>query len=212
MLTVSHIGCERGHRALFAPASFSLSPGQALHLQGDNGVGKTSLLRILCGLSPASSGEVRWQGRLVREVPREFRQALFYLGHALSLKDNLNAVENLVGDAAVSGQSLSQQQALAALQRMGLQGRERLPVRVMSQGQKRRVALARLLVTPAPLWVLDEPFVALDPRAVDQLRAVLGAHVARGGMVLLTSHQPVSLLDEQAHEVAVPHHRLEMAR
>ena len=209
MLTVSQITCERGHRPLFAPASFSLAPGQALHLQGDNGVGKTSLLRIVCGLSPAVSGEVRWQGRLVRDVATEFRAALFYLGHALSLKENLNALENLMADAAVRGHDLSAAQAQAALRRIGLRGREALPVRVMSQGQKRRVALARLMVSTANLWVLDEPFVALDLQAVDQLRRVLGQHVAAGGMLLLTSHQPVSLLDAQGHEVAVAQHRLE---
>jgi heme exporter protein A len=209
MLTVSQITCERGHRPLFAPASFSLARGQALHLQGDNGVGKTSLLRIVCGLSPAVSGEVRWQGRLVRDVATEFRAALFYLGHALSLKENLNALENLMADAAVRGHDLSAAQAQAALRRIGLRGREALPVRVMSQGQKRRVALARLMISTANLWVLDEPFVALDPQAVDQLRRVLGQHVAAGGMLLLTSHQPVSLLDAQGHEVAVAQHRLE---
>ena len=209
MLTVSQITCERGHRPLFAPASFSLARGQALHLQGDNGVGKTSLLRIVCGLSPAVSGEVRWQGRLVRDVATEFRAALFYLGHALSLKENLNALENLMADAAVRGHDLSAAQAQAALRRIGLRGREALPVRVMSQGQKRRVALARLMVSTANLWVLDEPFVALDPHAIDQLRSVLGQHVAAGGMLLLTSHQPVSLLDAQGHEVAVAQHRLE---
>ena len=209
MLTVSQITCERGHRPLFAPASFSLAPGQALHLQGDNGVGKTSLLRIVCGLSPAVSGEVRWQGRLVRDVATEFRAALFYLGHALSLKENLNALENLMADAAVRGHDLSAAEAQAALRRIGLRGREALPVRVMSQGQKRRVALARLMVSTANLWVLDEPFVALDPQAVDQLRHVLGQQVAAGGMLLLTSHQPVSLLDAQGHEVAVAQHRLE---
>jgi len=209
MLTVSQITCERGHRPLFAPASFSLAPGQALHLQGDNGVGKTSLLRIVCGLSPAVSGEVRWHGRWVRDVATEFRAALFYLGHALSLKENLNALENLMADAAVRGHDLSVAEAQAALRCIGLRGREALPVRVMSQGQKRRVALARLMVSTANLWVLDEPFVALDPQAVDQLRRVLGQHVAAGGMLLLTSHQPVSLLDAQGHEVAVAQHRLE---
>ena len=209
MLTVSQITCERGHRPLFAPASFSLAPGQALHLQGDNGVGKTSLLRIVCGLSPAVSGEVRWQGRLVRDVATEFRAALFYLGHALSLKENLNALENLMADAAVRGHDLSVAEAQAALRRVGLRGREALPVRVMSQGQKRRVALARLMVSTANLWVLDEPFVALDPQAVDQLRRVLGQHVAAGGMLLLTRHQRVRLLGAQGHEVAVAQHRLE---
>ena len=210
MLQVSQLSCLRGHRPLFAPASFELAAGQALHLLGDNGVGKTSLLRIVCGLSPAHEGEVRWQGQPIREAASAFRRALFYLGHGLSLKEELSAVENLMSDAAVAGRSLNAAQAKDALARMGLRGREHLPLRVMSQGQKRRVALARLLVTQAPLWVLDEPFVALDARAVDHLRAIIGAHVAAGGMALFTSHQSVDLLvNGQAQAVAT--HRLELA-
>ena len=211
MLTVRHITCIRGHRPLFAPASFELAPGQALHLQGDNGVGKTTLLRVICGLSPAHSGEVLWQGQPVQSVAAAFRQSLFYLGHALSLKEELSALENLRADAAIAGRTLGETEALQALREMGLRGREHLPVRVMSQGQKRRVALARLLSSQAPLWVLDEPLVALDVRALEQLRQVLARHVAAGGMLLLTSHQSLSLdLPEQA----VPLHslRLEVTR
>ena len=210
MLTVSQITCVRGHRPLFAPANFTLSPGQALHLLGDNGVGKTSLLRIVCGLSPAHSGQVSWGDQPITEVKPAFHRALFYLGHGLSLKEELTATENLVADAAVAGRVLSPAQALEALAHMGLKGREHLPLRVMSQGQKRRVALARLLVSQATLWVLDEPFVALDTRAVDHLRGILGAHVDAGGMVLFTSHQAVSL-SLRGQDQAVPHYRLELA-
>ena len=211
MLTVRDITCVRGHRPLFAPASFELAAGQALHLQGDNGVGKTSLLRVICGLSPAHTGEVCWQGQPVREVASAFRQSLFYLGHALSLKEELSALENLVLDAAIAGRRLDTAHALAALQGLGLQGREHLPVRVMSQGQKRRVALARLSVSAATLWVLDEPLVALDGRALEQLRQRLARHVIEGGMLLLTSHQPLSLdLPEQS--VPLRTLRLEGAR
>ena len=211
MLTVRDITCVRGHRPLFAPASFELAAGQALHLQGDNGVGKTSLLRVICGLSPAHTGEVCWQGQPVREVASAFRQSLFYLGHALSLKEELSALENLVLDAAIAGRRLDTAHALAALRGLGLQGREHLPVRVMSQGQKRRVALARLSVSAATLWVLDEPLVALDGRALEQLRQRLARHVLEGGMLLLTSHQPLSLdLPEQS--VPLRTLRLEGAR
>jgi heme exporter protein A len=210
MLTVSQITCVRGHRPLFAPADFTLAPGQALHLLGDNGVGKTSLLRIVCGLSPAHSGQVLWGGQPIAEVASAFHRALFYLGHGLSLKEELTATENLVADAAVAGRVLPAMQALDALARMGLKGREYLPLRVMSQGQKRRVALARLLVSQAQLWVLDEPFVALDTRAVDHLRGILGTHVAEGGMVLFTSHQSVSL-SARGQDQTVPNYRLELA-
>jgi heme exporter protein A len=193
---------------LFADVSFELQPGHALHLEGDNGVGKTSLLRMVCGLSPADAGEVRWQGERVQDSASAFRSALFYLGHGLSLKEELSALENLLSDAAVAGRALTTAQALHALARMGLRGREHLPLRVMSQGQKRRTALARLLASQATLWVLDEPFVALDTRAVDGLRTVLADHVAQGGMVLFTSHQAVILTTTNGVLVPVQHYRL----
>ena len=209
MLTVSHLSCSRGNKPLFADVSFELQPGQALHLEGDNGVGKTSLLRMVCGLSAADAGEVRWQGQRIQDSAAAFRSALFYLGHGLSLKEELSALENLLSDAAVAGRALTAAQAMQALARMGLRGREHLPLRVMSQGQKRRTALARLLASQAPLWVLDEPFVALDARAVDGLRGLLADHVAQGGMVLFTSHQPVSLTTTDGTTVAVQHYRLQ---
>jgi heme exporter protein A len=208
MLSVSQLSCSRGNKPLFAEVNFALSAGQALHLEGDNGVGKTSLLRIVCGLSPADAGEVRWQGQRIQDDPASYRAALFYLGHGLSLKEELTALENLLSDAAVAGRSLTQLQALSALARMGLRGREHLPLRVMSQGQKRRTALARLLASQSPLWVLDEPFVALDTKAVDGLRGLMAEHVANGGMVLFTSHQPVTLACADGRVVEVQSYRL----
>jgi heme exporter protein A len=208
MLRVSHLSCSRGNKPLFADVSFELKAGQALHLEGDNGVGKTSLLRIVCGLSPADVGEVCWHDQLIQHNAAAFRSSLFYLGHGLSLKEELTALENLMSDAAVSGRTLSEPQALVALARMGLRGREHLPLRVMSQGQKRRTALARLLASQAPLWVLDEPFVALDVKAVDGLRGLLAEHVANGGMVLFTSHQPVALTTTNGTSVDVQTYRL----
>ena len=193
MLRVSHLSCSRGNKPLFADVSFALQAGQALHLEGDNGVGKTSLLRIICGLSSADAGEVCWHEQVIQKNATAFRSSLFYLGHGLSLKEELTALENLMSDAAVSGRQLSEAQALVALARMGLRGREHLPLRVMSQGQKRRTALARLLASQAPLWVLDEPFVALDAQALDLLCGVLANHVAAGGLLLFTSHQKVHL-------------------
>ncbi len=208
MLRVSHLSCSRGNKPLFADISFELKAGQALHLEGDNGVGKTSLLRIVCGLSPADAGEVCWQDKTIQENAAAFRSSLFYLGHGLSLKEELTALETLMSDAAVSGRTLSVSQALVALARMGLRGREHLPLRVMSQGQKRRTALARLLASQAPLWVLDEPFVALDVKAMDGLRGLLAEHVAHGGMVLFTSHQPVALTSAKGASVDVQTYRL----
>ena len=207
MLTISNISCVRGHKPLFAPVSFSLKPAQALHLEGDNGIGKTSLLRIICGLSPTDAGEVLWNGlALNRQHPEgmeAFRAALCYMGHNLSLKDELTAVENLMFDAQVAGRSLSYDRALDALQKMGLNNRAHLPLRVLSQGQKRRTALARLSVTDAKLWVLDEPFVALDTQSLDNLRELLANHVQQGGMLLYTSHQSVELSQSNGHVIDV---------
>lgn len=211
MLTLSDLSCSRGHKPLFAPVNLTLQAGQALHLEGDNGVGKTSVLRIVCGLSPADAGEVRWMGHNTRDDAQAFRAALFYLGHTLSLKEELSALENVLSDAAVAGRALAPEQAMAALARMGLRGREHLPLRVMSQGQKRRTALARLWTSPATLWVLDEPFVALDVAAIDALRARMATHVAQGGMVLFTSHQAVGLSDAAGQALEVRRYRLESA-
>ena len=192
MLTVANLACVRGERRLFEGVSFTLEPGQWLHLEGENGAGKTSLLRIVCGLLHREEGEIRWNGQPVGEVGDEYRADLLYLGHAGAIKEDLTALENLRIGAALGGHSLDETTALAALRRLGLKGREDLPARFLSQGQKRRVALSRLLTSRAKLWVLDEPFVALDVRAVDMLCAIIAEHLRGGGMALFTSHQAVS--------------------
>jgi heme exporter protein A len=191
-LQVIALSCERGGRPLFAPQSFSLDAGEAMHLEGDNGVGKTSLLRMVCGLAPAASGEVRWGGKDIADERQAFMRDLLYLGHNLGLKDDLSALENLHTASVLAGQSVSREQALQALQALGLGSRAHLPLRVLSQGQKRRVALARLQLSQARLWVLDEPFVALDGVAMQALQQVLQAHVQDGGLLLFTSHQLVN--------------------
>jgi len=193
MFSVSNLSCSKGDKRLFSGVSFTLQPGQWLHLEGDNGVGKTSLLRLACGLSALEDGEITWNNQAVSKDPQTFRANLAYLGHQLALKDDLSPLENLQTDAAIVGRQLTASDAKQALAQMGLRGRENLPVRVLSQGQKRRTALARLLVSSAKLWVLDEPFVALDTMAQNALSEVINAHLAKQGMVLLTSHQAVSL-------------------
>jgi heme exporter protein A len=193
MFSVSNLSCSKGDKRLFSGVSFTLQPGQWLHLEGDNGVGKTSLLRLACGLSALEDGEITWNHQAVSKDPQTFRANLAYLGHQLALKDDLSPLENLQTDAAIVGRQLTASDAKQALAQMGLRGRENLPVRVLSQGQKRRTALARLLVSSAKLWVLDEPFVALDTMAQNALSEVINAHLAKQGMVLLTSHQAVSL-------------------
>jgi heme exporter protein A len=193
MFSVSNLSCSRGDKRLFSGVSFTLEPGQWLHLEGDNGVGKTSLLRILCGLSALEDGEISWKNQSVAQNPDDFRKDLAYLGHQLALKEDLTPLENLRVSSAISGQELSLPEAMSALAKMGLRGREQLPVRVLSQGQKRRTALARLLSSRAKLWILDEPFVALDLAAQEVLSGVINAHLHHQGMVLLTSHQAVAL-------------------
>ncbi len=211
MLSVHNLSCQRGDKPLFEGVSFRLQAAQALHIEGENGVGKTSLLRIICGLSAPDAGQVHWQDQPTAQAGEAFRSNLLYLGHHLALKEDLSAFENLQTDAAVAGRSLSQVQVLKALALMGLRGREHLPVRVMSQGQKRRTALARLCVSQAALWVLDEPFVALDAQALDLLRGLLAKHVAEGGMLLFTSHQKIDLAHAQGQVLAVQSYRLKAA-
>jgi heme exporter protein A len=193
MLSVSDLSCIRGDQTLFSGVSFDLSPGQWLHLEGTNGSGKTSLLRIVTGFTPPDQGRVCWKGRPLADAPEAFHTDLLYLGHTLALKDELTALENLQADAAIAGRRFVPTDAVAALQRLGLRGRTRLPVRVLSQGQKRRVALARLMLHRAPLWVLDEPFVALDAQAQTLVADAISAHVQQGGMALFTSHQALDL-------------------
>jgi heme exporter protein A len=191
MLQASRLECLRGDRKLFSGISFSLKPGEILHVEGANGSGKTSLLRIVLGLAPLESGEVRWKQRPIRALGDEYRRELVYCGHSVALKDDLSALENTQAAAALAGRSMDRSAALAALDRAGIPATTaELPARSLSQGQKRRVALARLPQSGATLWALDEPFAALDAGGVEWLRGLIEAHAAAGGLALVTSHQP----------------------
>ena len=194
MLSATHLACSRGERLLFKDLSLSLAPGAWLQVNGTNGSGKTTLLRTLVGLSEPEHGEVRWNGMPIAECAETYRRALLYLGHHTAVKDELTPLENLRLGNQLDGLPLADADALAALQRLGLQGRGNLPTGWLSTGQKRRVLLARLLVRPATLWVLDEPFAALDTNAVALVGALIAAHLAGGGLAVLTSHQPVPLV------------------
>ena len=190
MLQVSNLTCARGGRQLFSGVGFAVAAGGLLHLKGGNGVGKTSLLRILCGLSSQDAGDIRWNGA---PADAGYRSNLLYLGHQNALQEALTVEENLQFYAALSGQAPDAQKTAAALGQLGVRACQHRLVRHLSQGQKRRVALARLLMTPARLWILDEPFVALDQQAIESLSAVVGQHLQGGGMVILTSHQDVQI-------------------
>jgi heme exporter protein A len=188
------LGQSRGDRRLFEGIDFSLQPGEALWVQGANGSGKTSLLRVLCGLALPLSGEVRWRGRPLRQAREAFHAELAWCGHGHGLKDDLSALENLAGAAAIAGRPCNRGQALAALASLDLAASAALPARALSQGQRKRVVLARLfLADPPALWVLDEPFSALDAGSVARLQGRLDTHLAQGGLVVFTTHQPLSL-------------------
>jgi heme exporter protein A len=193
MLTATGLSCIRGERRLFAGLDLAVGPGEWLHVQGENGAGKTSLLRILSSLSPPADGEIRWCGEPIDTLAEDYRRALLFLGHHGAVKEDLTPFENLMLAAQLDGTALGEATALQALARFGLRGREDLAVRFLSAGQKRRVLLARLAVRQAALWILDEPFTALDVKAVEMLSGLIEEHLAGGGLVILTSHQSMPL-------------------
>jgi heme exporter protein A len=200
-MTLQAIGlaCTRGERQLFSEINFELVAGDAMCVAGTNGSGKTSLLRTLCGLSFPADGEVRWSGRNIRQSREEFASQLIYIGHANGVKDDLAAWENLLIAATLAGRPISRDQAYLALDQLGLEREADLPTRALSQGQRKRVALARLQFgMGAPLWILDEPFTALDQKSVAHLCATLATHLDAGGMLVYTTHQAVEL---RAHRV-----------
>ncbi|MFZ4552603.1 MAG: cytochrome c biogenesis heme-transporting ATPase CcmA [Aquabacterium sp.] len=192
----------RGRRKLFSGLDFSVQQGEALRVAGGNGSGKTSLLSLLCGLADPQQGEVRWKGRPIRRQRDVYHRELVYLGHRQGLKDDLSALENLQSNALLAGRACSRPQALQALDALGLASRAHQPVRSLSQGQRRRVLLARLALKPSsPLLILDEPFTALDQESVDLLLTVLNQHLQDGGSVVYTTHQPQRLQAKQHHEL-----------
>ncbi len=193
MLEAKNLECTRGDHRLFSDLSLDLSPGEVLHVQGRNGTGKSTLLRTLCGLFTPSKGEVSWNGMAISALREIFHKEVLYIGHKPGIKDDLTALENLRAASLLDGDSVSKEQLWQALEKMGLRGFEDLPSKHLSQGQRRRVARARLLEIKARLWVLDEPFSALDSAAVAVLQTVIGSHIHSDGMVVLTTHQEVTL-------------------
>lgn len=197
MLEVTNLECRRGDRLLISGLDFSVAGRTLLHVQGPNGSGKTTLLRTLCGLLQPQGGDILWDGESISRLKEDYCRDVLYLGHLNGIKNDLTGIENLRVAATLDGDQVTDQDIWDALSRMGLAGFEDLPTKVLSQGQKRRVALARLLLSSAKLWVLDEPFVALDVKAVELLQSLIADHVAAGGMAILTTHQEVPLTSGQ---------------
>jgi heme exporter protein A len=193
MLKVNGLCCVREERVLFDDLSFTLSPGEILQVAGPNGAGKTSLLRLISGLSRPESGEILWQGETISQVADQYHQQCLYLGHHAGVKAELSAVENLRFYLGLAGECMEQEQLYALLTRVGLAGLEEEAVAHLSAGQQRRVGLARLWLVARKLWILDEPFTAIDKQGVAYLEQVILSHAQAGGMVLLTTHQELNI-------------------
>lgn len=184
--------CVRGERTLFDQLDVVARAGEVVHVAGPNGAGKTSLLRILCGLLQPVEGDVSWRGESIHKQREAFHRELLYIGHAPAVKDELSVLENLRFSTAEEGKTRGDAELLPALDWAGLGDFLDLPARALSQGQRRRLALARLMVGDRSLfWVLDEPFVALDVAALGTLASRLREHLDRGGLIMLTTHQSV---------------------
>jgi heme exporter protein A len=194
LLRAAGLEGQRGERVLFRALELALAPGDVVWLRGRNGRGKTTLLRLLAGLATPTSGEIAFDGVPLVKAGAGWRHEMAYIGHANALKDDLSAAEALAFVAGLRGTPPAPAAIGAALSRLGVAACARAPVRTLSQGQRRRVALARLALPQAPrLWLLDEPFDALDDLGIGTLNTLLAEHAARGGAALLTSHQALSL-------------------
>jgi heme exporter protein A len=193
-LQLQNLACMRGGKTLFTDLSVVLEPGHLLRITGSNGAGKSSLLRMLCGLLTPSMGSIQWGASAIDTDRDFFHTQLIYLGHTPALKGDLSAEENIIAAGSLSGDVITSSMARAALVNSGLGHLASRLARTYSQGQKQRVALARLqLAQDRPLWLLDEPFNALDHDANEALQALIQGHLSRGGMVALSSHQQVAL-------------------
>ena len=191
LINVENLCAERDGRVVFSDLDFSVEAGQVIQVTGANGAGKTTLLRMLCGLLPATAGEIYWRGKPAATQRYEFSRDVLFLGHAPGFKTGLSPRENLQWYFALR-QKITAGDIDKALAQVGLRGYEDTVCFQLSAGQQRRVALARLLVSRARLWVLDEPFTAIDKQGVGELEAIINDHAGSGGSVILTSHQDLS--------------------
>lgn len=193
MLEALNLSCIRGDRLLFRNVSFRLDSGGLIELRGPNGGGKTSLLRILCGLATEAGGEVRWKGTNIRKLREEYFASLAYVAHLNGVKDEFTALENLLAAGRVAGTEVSRQEGEATLERVGIINQRHLPTRVLSAGQRRRLTLARLLSARAKLWLLDEILTSLDDKGVGLVRSLISEHIEAGGLAIVATHQDLNL-------------------
>jgi heme exporter protein A len=203
MLEVHDLAARRGHARLFDSLSFAVEASRALVVTGANGTGKTTLLRMLAGLTLPAAGEIRWDGRPVAPFDRGLRAAIAFVGHAPALKDELTTEENLHLLVALAGESVSAAAIGSALDAVSLASRRALPARVLSQGQRRRIGLARLSLLTRPLWILDEPATALDAAGTAMLAQMIAAHLDRGGVAVAATHTPLGLPPAQFESIAL---------
>lgn len=201
MLEAVNLGCVRGDRRLFKGLNFSLATGELIELRGPNGSGKTSLLRIISGLASPAEGEVRWQGESISALEENYSRAVAYLAHQNGVKDELSALENLRISSGVAGNVLSKSEAEQILDKVGLSRQQHLPARSLSAGQRRRVALGRLLTSKAPLWILDEVLTSLDDAAIKLSRRFISDHLAKGGLAIIATHQDLDLAAERIQRI-----------
>src|SRR5258707_5544460 len=189
MLEAVNLSCARGERRLFSGLSFSLAAGSFLQAFGPNGSGKTSLLRIVCGLMAPAAGDVRWDGTNIRRLGEEYCAQVAYVAHQNGVKDELDPVENLRISSGVAGNALSKREAQAVLERVGLSRQKHLPARLLSAGQRRRLALSRLLASQARPWILDEPLASLDDDGAILARTLISDHLSNDGMAIIATPQ-----------------------
>jgi heme exporter protein A len=200
MLEANNLFCERDERILFDKLCFEIKAGEVLQIEGQNGSGKTTLLRILSGLLDAFEGNLLWKQKPLDEVREDYYQAMLYVGHLAGVKAALSPEENLAWMMRLSPH-LNKLTIYQALEKVGLYGFEDVPCHSLSAGQQRRVGLARLYLSSAPLWILDEPFTALDKKGVAEKEALIAEHVSRGGMVILTTHHELKIPNQSVRSL-----------
>jgi heme exporter protein A len=193
MLQAQQVTAQRGPVTLFSGVSFALRSGEALLVTGANGAGKTTLLRIVAGLTRPLSGTVSWDGSVLAPLGADLRATALYIGHAIALKDEMTAEENLASLARLHGSAADGSSLRTALTLWSLDAQRALPARVLSQGQRRRVGLARLRLVQRPLWILDEPTTALDATGVTTLQDLVAGHLSQGGIAIIATHHDLAL-------------------